>query len=231
MTSIEFATMKAAAREVLNLYHAGVKMTDQLVTWARGCELSMRASHSAPRPDSLRMQVMQVMEQHPVEGYLCRQVADACGHARPQRCMQALHDLAHRGHIVMLKVPMRTRYFLNEVALKQGRPLVEAEERRRMDAAIAKERPRKKKLKAPPAPKPRAASPSAPREPSELTKRAIQSVFKPKTKAKPPPSGSVFIPAHVKVQVCPSFEDRRPKSAPVVGGFVAEWKKLTGGNP
>ena len=130
--------------------------------------------------------------------------------------------MVKNGRLFQVKVPRRTRYFPTAEARDAGEPLVRAQEA--LLLASGKKEPPPRPAKAPPPPKKQ--------KPLQDVRRAHnidQTIFRPKVIAKPPASGSVFIPDHVQVQVIPAFEDRRFKADGTgEAGFLAEWKKLRG---
>ncbi|GAP37372.1 hypothetical protein ABXN37_19815 [Piscinibacter sakaiensis] len=139
MTRTEFEAMRAAATEILALHRAGQAFSVVAVQWARAAAVAQYKGPPAP-PAVQREAVLRAMADAPPIGRLLTEIREITG-MRPHQCATVLSDMVNGGHLRMIRVPNRSRYFLDEAALEVGRPLVDAMELARAAAKAPKPKP------------------------------------------------------------------------------------------
>jgi hypothetical protein len=215
--------VQRAAADVLERYHAGAQFHPETIDWARDVALSVkRYRHPSPLQDKVLSAFAIVMP----AGLKKQDVLRLTG-VKPSLLDQTLTHMVKNGRLFKIHIPQRTRYFATAEARDLAEPLVRAEEER---FALEHKRGGRLKNPAPKVPKvPKMTKPSSPKlVPVQRERNLPQRIFKPKD-VRAPSTGSVFIPPHVQVQVCPSFEDNRFKAQGTgEGGFLDEWRRLRG---
>lgn len=221
-----YQQMCHAAEELLRLAAGGIAVDPSTITWAEFIVKNWRSMLPPERPSFNQEQVLRVMQQHPVEGVLANWVFERTDLTK-RECAVTLCNMVKAGKLAMLKIPGRSRFFLDQVALEQGRPLVEADERARIEARI------KPKPVRQPVPQPVRPPRPAKRRPVEQRpeiKPAVPVVPVQSLRADLP----VVVPAHVAVQVIPPKRDTRysvPTPEAFEGEFMRDWKaKRQGGS-
>lgn len=235
--------IRDAATELLRLRDAGAAVDPATTEWATSF-LGMNPYWPPPRPSPNRDAILKLLGDAPDEGYMAHELLERT-EINVGSFYAGLSRMARDGAIAMLLMPgRRSRYFLNEVMLERGRPLVVANEEMRRVVNIprlpAVPRPPKpprpapppKPVRVPPPPKPPKPAPAPkpikpPKPPKRVPPAKKNITFVPKVGAPLRPiNQSVVIPEHVKVQVCPSSKDTRYTPSPDTegAGFMSDWR-------
>lgn len=218
MSLPQFIQVRAAAEEILRLHKECIEIAPATVKWASDF---IRFNKKPPhRPSINQDKVRTCLADAPLEGLTAIAIAEATG--IDQRILSVtLCYMVKTEAIAMLKIPGRSRYFINVEMLRLGKPLVRAEESRRRIERRNKNRKPLQENTMPAAPKKNRATnqkPPALAKPEASPKRSHRS--------QKPPEGEATTPPHVKVQVCPSGVDTRymPSHGSDGAGFMSEWR-------
>lgn len=250
-----FARTHHAAKHLLTLADAGHQVDELALEWAR---FIVRANPTTKRVAPAQGRIAQAFEADvPWNGLTFVELRERTRLSASSLSsgLAEMHQ-ADPPRMFVVSIWRASRYFLAEPgAAVRDKILLEhalQKETRDREVVAAKRAARKakKEAKAPPAPKP-----PKPPKPPKAAKPVLERRIWPEARNDPPPkarkknragpalvikakplgskpifsSGEAFVPAHVKVQVCPSPPDRFAVTGPVVGGFLSEWHSKRGG--
>lgn len=213
----QFEHMVLIARELLDMDAHGTSVDPLTVEWARQV---VRMQPTPPAPIAYRQQkIVAAMANHPPEGMLAAEISTASG-LSTKCCAVTVSYMAKHHQLAMLKIPGRSRYFLDQRALELGRALVAADEQRFAAARV------KVKVIRPPRPVPPKPAPRPRTTPVKARRGGRQStaglheqhVFV-----------AAALPPNVHIQAVAHGIDRRyTPDPPILGiGAVAQWIELT----